>query len=434
MLISTLLSLVVFQNPALEATQGWLKEHQGELLARYQDLHANPELSFQEEKTGKKMAAVLENLGFQVQSGIGGYGVAGILRNGDGPVVLVRTDTDALPITEETGLPFASKVRATEQDGQDVGVMHACGHDMHMTVWTGVAAFLATHKNLWSGTLLCIAQPAEERGAGAIKMLNDDLYARTATPNYCLAFHVTPELPSGTVGIRPGFALANVDSVDIKVLGKGGHGSTPEKTHDPVVLASRIVVALQTLVSREIPTQKSAVVTVGSIHGGAKHNIIPDEVFLQITVRSYEKEVREALLSGIKRTAKYEALAAGFPDDLLPEVRLLDEHTPAAWNSPELVKRNAKIIRSVLGEGQVIEVPAVMGGEDFGRYGPAADCPSNIMWLGATELGQWEQSQNPNGRPLPGIHTSRFAPDALKTIRTGVIAMSATILDLFSAQ
>ena len=215
MLISTLLSLAVFQNPALEAMQGWLKEHQEELLARYQDLHANPELSFQEEKTGKKMASVLENLGFQVQSEIGGYGVAGILRNGDGPVVLVRADTDALPITEETGLPFASKVRATEQDGQDVGVMHACGHDMHMTVWTGVATFLATHKNLWSGTLLCIAQPAEERGAGAIRMLNDDLYSRTATPNYCLAFHVTPELPSGTVGIRPGFALANVDSVDI---------------------------------------------------------------------------------------------------------------------------------------------------------------------------------------------------------------------------
>ena len=432
MLNLAILFLVAFQNPVLEATQTWLKAEEGKLLEMYKDLHAHPELSFQESRTAGAMSTVLKDLGFNVLKNIGGHGVAGILENGEGPVVLVRTDTDGLPITEKTGLTFASKVRAKEQDGREVGVMHACGHDMHMTVWAGTAAFLATHKELWSGTLLFVAQPAEERGAGARAMLEDGLFSRTATPDYCLAFHVAPFLPAGTVGFCPEFALANVDSVDIRVRGKGGHGSTPEMTHDPVVLASRIVVALQTLVSRETAAQKAAVVTVGSIHGGAKHNIIPDEVFLQLTVRSYESEVRENLLDGIRRTAKYEALAAGFPEDLLPEVRVLKEHTPAAWNSPELVSRNWDAIESVLGAQGVQKVPSVMGGEDFGRYAPAAGCPGNIMWLGVVSKEAWTLSKKPNAAPLPGIHTATFAPDALPSIRTGVKAMSAAVVDILA--
>jgi hippurate hydrolase len=432
MLNLALLFLVVFQNPVREASQSWLSAEEGELLEIYKDLHANPELSFQESRTAGIMSTILKDLGFRVQKNIGGHGVAGILENGEGPVVLVRTDTDGLPITEKTGLAFASKVRAREQDGREVGVMHACGHDMHMTVWAGTAAFLASHKDLWSGTLLFVAQPAEERGAGARAMLEDGLFSRTATPDYCLAFHVAPFLPAGAVGFCPEFALANVDSVDIRVRGKGGHGSTPEVTHDPVVLAARIVVALQTLVSRETAAQKSAVVTVGSIHGGAKHNIIPNEVFLQLTVRSYESEVRKNLLDGIRRTAKYEALAAGFPKELLPEVQVLKEHTPAAWNSPELVSRNWDAIEKVLGAQGVQKVPSVMGGEDFGRYAPAAGCPGNIMWLGVVSKEAWALSQKPNAAPLPGLHTATFAPDALASIRTGVKAMSAAVVDILA--
>ncbi len=430
MLTASLLFACLSQTPiALPQMGDWQDAELKGLVGFYKELHQTPELSFQEIKTSAKMAAVLTKHGFEVFKGIGGHGVAGILRNGDGPTVLVRADTDALPVKEETGLAYASTVTATEADGQEVNVMHACGHDIHMSVWAGCASFLAQNQNLWSGTLLFIAQPAEERGAGARLMLGDHLYEKTVRPDYCLAFHVAPELPAGVIGSCSGYALANVDSVDITVHGKGGHGSTPEKTHDPVALAARIVIGLQTLVSREVDPQQAAVVTVGSIHGGTKHNIIPNQVQLQLTVRSYTPEVRRQLLDGIARVAKHEALAAGFPEELVPVVTLKDEHTPSAFNTPELVSTVDEFLAAAIGQENVITTPPVMGGEDFGQFAPAAGAKSYIMWLGACNAQVWKAAQT-KGTSLPGLHTKDFAPDPEPTIATGVAGMSAAVLGL----
>jgi hippurate hydrolase len=423
------LLLTVLTCHQLPAQQEWIDQKLPGLVTLYEQLHQSPELSFQEKETSKKMAAILRENGFVVIENIGGYGVAGVLRNGEGPSVLVRADTDALPIVENTGLEYSSKVRAIEQDGHEVGVMHACGHDVHMTVWSGVASFLAQNKSQWSGTLLFVAQPAEERGAGSAAMLADGLYEKTVTPDFALALHVTGMMPVGDVGLCEGYALANVDSVNITVRGKGGHGSTPEVTHDPIALAARIVMGLQTIVSREISPFNPAVVTVGSIHGGSKHNIISDRVDLQLTVRSYESTVREKVLAAIKRCAINEGRAAGFPEDLLPIVELLDEHTPAAYNDPEFTKRMASAMKSMLGESRVHEAPPVMGGEDFGRFGPAADCPSSIFWLGVSSKEMYQESIL-NGTALPNIHSDKFAPSPSGAIRTGVLAMTAAVLDL----
>ncbi len=425
----TVFILSLFATAFASAQQPWIDNELPQLVELYKELHQSPELSFQEKQTSARMASLLRDSGFKVTENIGGYGVAGVLVNGDGPVVLVRADTDALPVVENTGLSYASQVRAIEQDGHEVGVMHACGHDVHMTVWSGVAAFMAQNKDRWSGTLLFIAQPAEERGAGSAAMLADGLYQKTVTPDYALALHVTGTLPVGSVALCEGFALANVDSVNITVRGKGGHGSTPEVTHDPIMLAARIIVGLQTIVSREISPFDPAVVTVGSIHGGSKHNIISDRVDLQLTVRSYKSAVRNKVLAAIERCAVGEARAAGFPEDLLPIVELLDEHTPAAYNDPEFTKRMASAMKSMLGESRVHEAPPVMGGEDFGRFGPAADCPSSIFWLGVSNKEMYQESIL-NGTALPNIHSDKFAPSPSGAIRTGVLAMTAAVLDL----
>lgn len=417
--------------PVLQEPDPWVEQELPRLQALYEELHADPELSFHEVQTAKRMVAQLKGAGFTVTAEVGGTGVVGVLENGAGPVVLVRADMDALPVEERTGLSYASSKRVDDGSGQEVPVMHACGHDIHMTVWSGTAAYLAEHRDRWSGTLVMIAQPAEERGAGARAMLADGLLERFPKPDFCLALHVKGELPVGTVGSCPGYALGNVDSVDILVHGKGGHGSTPHLTHDPVVLASRIVVGLQTVVSRTLPPVEDGVITVGSIHGGAKHNIIPDEVNLKITVRSYKPEIRDLLLDGIRRTAMGEAKAAGFPEELWPEVTVRElEITPATYNDPELVERIDRSFRSVLGEDAVVPVPPVMGGEDFGRYGPAAGCPSYIFWLGVSPRALWEASQVEGGEPCPGMHNSNFAPEPTASIRTGVVAMTAAVMDL----
>ncbi|HMO75520.1 MAG TPA: amidohydrolase, partial [Sphingopyxis sp.] len=285
------------------------------LMKIYDDLHANPELSFMEVRSAAILAAEARKLGFKVTEKVGGTGIVAVMENGPGPVVMLRADMDGLPVTEQTGLPGASKVRVTTAEGVETGVMHACGHDTHMTAWVGVARRLAANRDKWSGTLVMIGQPAEERGAGARMMLEDGLYTRFPKPQYALAFHDAAQFPAGQIGYTPGYALANVDSVDILVKGVGGHGAYPQTTKDPIVLASRIVGALQTLVSREVSPLDSAVVTVGSFHAGAKHNIISDEARLQLTVRSYTDEVRDHLLSGIARIAKGEAIAAGIPED-----------------------------------------------------------------------------------------------------------------------
>ncbi|HYQ70567.1 MAG TPA: amidohydrolase, partial [Gammaproteobacteria bacterium] len=361
----------------------------------------------------------------------GGYGLVAMLRNGDGPVILFRADMDALPIGEQTGLSFRSTVRAVNQAGEDVPVMHACGHDIHMTVLLGIARQMAADRAGWHGTLLLIAQPAEEIGAGARAMLDDGLFERFPLPDYNLAFHVSPDLPAGEIGYVSGYALANVDSVDIAIHGVGGHGAYPQKTIDPIVIAARTILALQTLVSRELSPLKSAVVTVGSIHGGTKHNIIPDEVRLQLTVRSYSDETRDFLLRRIGEISRGIAQSAGLPEDRLPELTIKDEYTPAVYNDPALIDRIVAVLESTLGEAAVAAVDPVMAGEDFARYGRTqAQIPGALLWLGAVNPERFQSARH-TGDALPGLHSSRFAPDAGPTIATGVRAMQAVLLELF---
>ncbi|HXO29435.1 MAG TPA: amidohydrolase, partial [Thermoanaerobaculia bacterium] len=293
-----------------------------DLVAFYVDLHRNPELSMHEEKTAAKLAERLRRLGFEVTTGVGGTGVVGVLRNGAGPTVMLRTELDALPVEEKTGLPYASTVKARNDAGLEVPVMHACGHDVHMTVWVGTAARMVQERARWHGTLVLIAQPAEEVVKGAKAMLADGLYSRFPKPDYVVALHDSPKLPAGKLGYTPGYILASSDSVDVTIYGKGGHGAAPQTTVDPVVIAARTVLALQTIVSRENDPQQPVVVTVGSIHGGTKHNIIPDEVKLQLTVRAFNRQVRQHVLDSIGRIARAEAAAANAPRE--PEVTIVE--------------------------------------------------------------------------------------------------------------
>nr|WP_254614286.1 amidohydrolase [Myxococcus sp. CA056] len=396
-----------------------------ELDIFYRDLHQNPELSFQEEKTAAKLAERLRKLGFDVTTGVGGTGVVALLRNGPGPTVMLRTDLDGLPMEEKTGLPYASKVTVKNGEGQTVSVMHACGHDVHMTVWLGTATLLSKKKDQWRGTLMLVGQPAEEIGAGARKMLADGLFKRFPKPDFAVALHNTTAAPAGRVEYVSGYAMAHVDSVDITLYGKGGHGAYPHTTVDPIVMAARTVLALQSVVSREKHPLEPGVITVGSIQGGTKHNIIPDEVRLQLTVRSYKPEVRKALLDGIDRVAKAEALASGAPRP--PKVEVT-EGTPATYNDPALTRRLTDAVVRVLGEKNVGEAQPVMGGEDFSEYGRAG-VPAVMLWLGAVEPQRFTQSRS-GGEPLPSLHSSGFIPDRERTLRTGVTALTTSALEL----
>jgi len=373
----------------------------------------------------------LREAGFEVTTGVGGTGVVGVLKNGPGKTVLIRTDLDALPVVEKTGRPYASKVRTKDDLGADVGVMHACGHDMHMTVFTGTARTLAKLKDEWSGTLVLIGQPAEERGGGARAMLADGLYERFPKPDYAIALHVNATLPTGSIGYHSGFALANVDSVDITIRGLGGHGAYPHTTKDPNVIAAQTIMALQTIVSRQVSPLDSAVVTVGSIHGGSKHNIIPDEVRLQLTVRSYSDATRKMVLDSIERIAMKTAEAAGVPADRLPIVKIArDEGTPATYNNPALGERLVPVWKRVLGEDHVIAVDAVMGGEDFARYGRTpAKVPIYMIWLGTIDPPRIEAAKA-SGASLPSLHSSLFWPALHPTIETGVKSMTAAAMEL----
>lgn len=402
------------------------------LVELYRELHAQPELSRQEIKTAARLAREMRRMGFAVTAGVGGTGVVAVLENGPGPVVMLRTDMDALPVTEATGLPYASKVRVTTAQGVDTGVMHACGHDIHMASWIGTARRMVALKKQWSGTLMMIAQPAEELGSGARAMLSDGLYQRFPKPSVAIAFHDGP-MPAGTIGFTPGYTFANVDSVDILVKGIGGHGAYPQNTKDPVVLAARIVTALQTIVSREIDPQESAVVTVGSIHGGTKHNIIPGEVRLQLTVRSFSPETRAQLLAAIERIAKGEAIAAGLPDDKLPVVTVEDEATPAAFNSEPLTGRLVARFRERFGEDRVRQVPPTMAGEDFAQFRLADPdgVQSLLFWVGAIPQAKWDAAGG-NAKALPGLHSPMWAPDPEPTISTAVEAMTAAALDILA--
>ncbi|HEY0445618.1 MAG TPA: amidohydrolase [Allosphingosinicella sp.] len=399
------------------------------LLALYRDLHANPELSMEEVRTSAKLAAEAKKLGFKVTTGVGKTGVVAVMENGPGPVLLMRADMDGLPVVEQTGLPFASKVRGTSRGGGETGIMHACGHDTHMTAWVGAARRLVAMKDRWSGTLVMILQPGEETGEGALAMLNDGLYTRFPKPTHAIAFHDAASLPAGVIGYSQGYALANVDSVDINVKGVGGHGAYPHTTKDPIVLASRIVTALQTLVSREANPQDPAVVTVGSFHAGAKHNIVPDEAKLLITVRSYTPETRKLLLDGIRRIVRGEAIAAGMPDDRMPVVTIRDgEYTPATFNTDKLTASTAALFTERFGADRVVKTPAVMGGEDFSRYHIAdKSIESLIFWVGGVPHDKW-QAAGGDPAKLPSLHSPFWAPDAQAVVSTATEAMVAAAL------
>ncbi len=408
-----------------------LAQDMPELMALYRDLHEHPELSFEETETSAKLAARARAMGFDVTQGVGKTGVVAVMKNGEGPTVLIRADMDALPVVEQTGLPFASTVTATPASGVETGVMHACGHDTHMAAWIGAAQQLVDHKDEWSGTLVMILQPAEELGLGALAMLEDGLYERFPKPDYAIAFHDAAQFPAGMIGYAPGYALANVDSVDITVKGIGGHGAYPQTTRDPIVLASAIVMKLQTLVSRELSPLEPGVVTVGSFRAGSKHNIISDEAKLQLTVRSYTDESRKLLLDGIARIARGEAIAAGLPDDLMPVVTVEEPYTPSTYNDPELTESVIAGFRSRFGEERVMQVPSVMGGEDFGQFHRAApdDVESFIFWVGGVPMDEWEAAQKGEAT-LPSLHSPLWAPDAEKVIATGAEALAASAMQL----
>jgi amidohydrolase len=410
----------------------------GSLVATYKTLHAAPELSHHEDKTSSFFAGQLRALGYTVTERVGkferpdwvGYGVVAVMKNGDGPTVLVRTDLDALPVDEKTGLPYASTVKTKNDAGQDVSVMHACGHDIHITTMLGTAKMLAELKDQWRGTLVLIGQPAEETIDGARAMLRDGLFTRFPKPDFAIALHDNAELETGKVGYVPGYALASSTTVEIKIRGLGGHGSKPEATKDPVVLAAEVIVALQTIVSRENSPLDPAVVTVGSIHGGTRPNIIPDEVNLQLTVRAYKEEVRQKLLNAIERITKGIALAAGVPADRAPIVKVSEtEVTKATYNDPALTERLAGVFVKALGQENVVKSAPIMGSEDFGYFSLDHQIPTSMFWLGAVDPAKVKQSKE-TGTPLPSLHSALFAPVPEPTLRTGVKAMTSAVLEL----
>ena len=409
------------------------------LLTIYKDLHAHPELSGHEEKTSAVVAKELKAAGCEVTEKIGKYGqplskpfgVVGVMKNGAGPTVMVRTDLDGLPVAEETGVPYASKDTQKDDEGKEVPTMHACGHDIHMSTFIGVARSLAKLKEQWKGTIVFVGQPAEERGSGAKAMLADGLYTRFPKPDFALGLHDSAQMEAGKVGVIDGYIYANVDSVDVTVKGVGGHGAYPHKTKDPVVLAAEIIQGWQTIVSREVEPIDSAVVTVGSIHGGTKHNIIPDEVKMQVTVRSYKKETRALVLASIARIAKGMAEAAGMPADRMPVVTVLEnEFTPSTYNKPELTKRVATALKAALGADKFEVTEPTMGGEDFSVFsGEDHAIPACMFTVGAVDPAKMAESKK-SGAALPSLHSSKFAPVPEPTIRAGVIGMTAAVLDL----
>jgi amidohydrolase len=402
------------------------------LLQLYRHLHANPELSFHESKTSERLQQELRRVGFEVTGGVGGYGLVGVLRNGAGPTVMIRTDLDALPVTEQTGLEYASQVKTRDDQGNEVGVMHACGHDIHMTCFVGTARLLSQLKDQWRGTVIMIGQPAEERGGGAKAMLAAGLFQKFPKPDYVLALHDAANLEAGRVGVTEGPALAGTSSVDLTVRGISGHGAWSYTTKDPIVLAAQIILGLQTIVSREMRAIDPAVVTVGSIHGGTKHNIIPDEVQLQLTIRFFSEAIRTQLLAGIERIAKGMAQAAGVPPGREPIVKVREaESIGPTVNHPELTRRVSSAMARTLGKSNVVTTEPVMGGEDFGYFGQTAESiPICMFWLGAVTREKIEESQKPGGKPLPSLHSNVYAPTPEPTIKTGMKAMTAAALDL----
>ena len=402
----------------------WLDANMPDLIQVYQHFHQHPELSFHEEQTAERLVKELRGAGYETTPGVGGHGVVGLLKNGDGPTVMFRCDLDALPVTEETGLAYASQVTTQNEEGQTVGVMHACGHDIHLTNLVALARFMASHQDQWQGTLMLIGQPAEEKVDGAVGMLRDGLYTRFPKPQFALALHVDAELAAGQVGFRAGYSLANSDSCDITLMGRGGHGSKPESCVDPILQAAQLVVDLQSIVSREVSPLEPAVVTVGAIHGGTKHNIIPDKCHLKLTLRSYTPEVRQLLRDAVTRKAKAVAASHRAPE---PEV-IFDEGTSAVFNDEGLVARVVGGFVAELGKESVVPAERVMGAEDFGEYATGG-VPIFMFRLGTIppeKLAEYRLT----GTPPPSLHSSKYFPDPNATLRTGLRASVAAIKEL----
>jgi len=425
-----------------QSVDAMVERHLGDLIKLYQHVHANPELSYGEAQTSALIAEQLRRAGYTVSERVGrysdstlqSYGVVAVLRNGDGPRVLVRADIDALPVEEKTGLPYASTRQQRSARGEMLPVMHACGHDVHVTMLIGVGTILAQLRDRWRGTLILVGQPAEERGAGARALLADSLYERFGRPDYILGLHTDAEHPAGTVGVSAGPITASVDMIDVTIRGVGGHGAYPHTTKDPIVMAAEFVMAVQTIVSREIPPREPAVVTVGSICGGTKHNIIPDEVTLQLTVRTYDERIRQQIISAIGAKAYGIARAAAVPLDRMPVVYVRpEEHTPPQQNDTALAQRLESVFVRVFGRQNVYHPEPTMGGEDFAYYRLGGAIPSCFFRIGAVNPALYEKARN-TGEQLPSLHSSRFAPDPEPTLRTALRAMCVAVLDLLGGR
>jgi hippurate hydrolase len=424
-------ALAVLASPTSAATLAQsIDADMPQLIALYRDIHAHPELSMQEVRTPAMLAKEVRKLGFDVTEHVGRTGVVAVMKNGPGPVLLIRADMDALPVKEQTGLPFASQVMGKLPDGTPTAVMHACGHDTHVATWLGTARRLAAMKDQWSGTVVMVLQPGEELVMGAQAMLDDGLFTRFPKPDYLLAFHDSASLPAGVIGVTNGYALANVDTVDVDVKGVGGHGAYPQNTKDPIVLGSRIVTALQTLVSRENDPQQPAVVTVGSFHAGTKSNIIPDDAKLALTVRSYTPETRKLLLDGIRRIVRGEAIAAGVPEDRMPTVEIEQPSADATFNTPQLSSRLMQLFSSHFGASRVVDTKPIMASEDFSRYWLADKSKQSVIfWVGGVPREKWDAVAGDTLK-LPALHSSKWAPDAPAVISTATEAMTVAALDI----
>ena len=390
----------------------------------YKDLHQNPEVSLHEERTAQRLAIELEKIGIEVTRNYGGHGIVGILKNGEGPTVLYRTDLDALPMHEKTELPYAS-TKTIENENGTTGVMHSCGHDMHMTSWIGTARYMVANRRMWSGTLMLIGQPAEEIGQGAKMMLDNGLYEDFGVPDYGIGLHSNPTIPAGQIGITDGYTMANAEIMEIKVKGIGAHGASPHMSIDPIVVASMIVMELQTIVSRNVKPTESAVVTVGAIHGGTKGNIISDEVNLQLTVRTYEPEVREMVHRRIKEISRGVAIAAGLPEELMPEVIIPTDYTPANFNNTDLTNHIIAVGKAAIGDENVVYAEPEMLGEDFARYGSTEHkVPTVLYWLGTVPDERLDMEI------LPGLHSPFYYPDIDKSLKTAIKVNSEVMMGL----
>jgi len=430
--LAALTGIAIASDARADALKDAITADTPRLTALYRALHAAPELSFMEVQTSRRLVRELDGLGFTVTPGVGGTGVVAVMRNGPGPVLLIRTDMDALPVKEATGLPYASAVIGRTIEGVSQPVMHACGHDIHMSSWIGTARQLSAARARWSGTLVMIAQPAEELVGGARGMLADGLYTRFPHPTHALAFHDDAGLPAGKIGWTAGYVMANVDSVELTVRGVSGHGAAPHLTKDPVLLAARIIDGLQPLISRETDPQGAAVVTVGSIHGGTAPNLTPDEVKLQITLRSYGDAERRRLIDGVRRVAAGEATVMGLPADRMPIVTVPDAGANATLNTPAFARRIAALFVARFGEGRVVEQAPKMVSEDFSEYGRADPRIQSLMFMvGATPQSVWDAAGGDVTR-VPGLHSSKFVPDAAPTIATAVEAMSVAAMDVLA--